>query len=84
MRGLDGCINGDGSDITKGVGCYFFALEEVRELFTDAGLDAIQLEYVTRVYKKSGKNGRDCGKNGGAVERRRVWINGRFRKPLQC
>ncbi|KAL9186261.1 hypothetical protein ACHAXT_005499 [Thalassiosira profunda] len=80
VRGLDG----SNSNISKGVGCYFFEQEEVRELFTDAGLEVMQLEYVTRVYKKSGRNGRDCGKNGGAVERRRVWINGRFRKPLNC
>ena len=65
----------------KGTSCYFFDIEEVRELFTNAGLEILQLEYVTHIYKKSGKKGRDCSKNGGAVERRRILINGRFRKP---
>ena len=53
--------------------CYFFELEEVRELFTSAGMEVLQLEKLSRVYKK---------KDGGAAERRRVWIHGRFRKPL--
>ena len=67
--------------IKRTTACYFFDIDEVRELFTKAGLEIMQLEYVTRVYKKSGKKGRDCSKNGGAVERRRIWINGRFRIP---
>jgi len=83
IRGLDGTGDEDHGKInsaTKGTGCYFFDLEEVRELFTNAGLEVLQLEYITRIHKKSGKHGRDCSKNGGAIERRRVWVNGRFRK----
>lgn len=66
--------------MSTGTGCYFFELEEVRELFTNAGLEVLQLEYDTRVTKKSGKNGRDCSRNGGAVSRTRVCVSGRFRK----
>ena len=74
MRGLEGNNDDDrGVNNDGGTGCYFFDLEEIRELFTDAGLEVLQLEYITRVYKKS--------KGGGAVERRRIWIHGRFRKP---
>ena len=70
--------------LTKGTGCYFFTLEEVQKLFVNhAGLEVLQLEYTTRVYKKSGKNARDCNKNGGGVvNRTRIWINGRFQKPI--
>ena len=78
MRGSE---DADKSQCIKGTACYFFHVDEVKELFTKAGLEIMQLEYVTRVYKKSGKKGRDCSKNGGAVERRRIWINGRFRIP---
>ena len=68
---------------STGTGCYFFDLEEVRELFTNAGLEVLQLEYVTRVTKKSGKNGRDCNRNGGVASRTRRWVLGRFRKVLR-
>lgn len=79
-RGLDS-PDEESNSTTNRTGCYFFDLQEVRQLFTSAGLDVLQLDYVNRVYKKSGKNGRDCSRNGGAVERRRIWVHGRFRKP---
>ena len=66
----------------NGTGCYFFDVDEVRELFTDAGLEVVQLECVTRVYKKAGRNGgKGPSRNGGPVERRRMWVHGKFRKP---
>lgn len=55
-----------------GTGCYFFDLEEVRGLFLKSGMEVLQLELVNRIYKKSAKN---------RVERRRVWVHGKFRKP---
>ncbi|KAL7469933.1 hypothetical protein ACHAXS_010175 [Conticribra weissflogii] len=64
-------------DAPKGTVCYFFDLEEVRKLFMDVGLEVIQLEYVTRVHKKSAKNGTANGANS----RKRIWVHGRFRKP---
>lgn len=80
VRVLDDHYNNDGElDPTKETGCYFFEIEEVRELFTNAGLEVLQLEYITRIYKK--KSGKNDTKNGGAVERRRIWLHGRFRKP---
>jgi len=81
VRGFDPTDHKESDSPTDGTGCFFFDLEEVRQLFTGAGLEVLQLEYVTRIYKKSGKNGRDCSKNGGAVERRRIWVHGKFRKP---
>jgi SAM-dependent methyltransferase len=59
---------------------YFFDLEVVRELFTSAGFEVLQLEYITRPYSKSGKSSRDLSVNGGAVKRTRIWVHGRFRK----
>ena len=58
------------STIAKGTCCYFFDIEEVRSLFTNAGLKVLQLEYITRVYKNKG--------NG--TSKRRVWVQGRFTK----
>lgn len=49
--------------------CYYFALEDLRELF--ASLEVLELQYLARVYRN-----RATG-----VSRRRVWVEGRFRKP---
>ena len=67
-------------DDSSEIGCYFFDLDEVRELFVDAGLEVLQLEYTTRTYKKTGKSSKDLSKNGGAAERKRIFVDGRFRK----
>jgi len=64
VRGLDD------SSSAKGTCCYFFYLEEVRSLFTNAGLEVIQLEYVTRIYKNK--------KDG--TSHKRIWVQGRFKK----
>jgi len=80
--GDDGDETDSASRSEMGTGCYFFELDEVREMF--AGLEVLQLEFTTRTYKKTGKSAKDLSKNGGAAERRRVWIQGRFRKPLVC
>lgn len=62
-----------------GIGCYFFDLNEVREMFVS--LEVLHLEYSSRTYKKTGKSAKDLNKNGGAVERKRIWVDGSFRKP---
>jgi len=72
-----------GSELAKevrGTAVYFFELEEVRELFTSAGFEVLQLEYINRLFSKSGKNAKNINVNGGAVRRTRVWVHGRFRK----
>jgi len=65
VRGLD-----DSNSTIKGTCCYFFELEEVRSLFTNAGLEVIQLEYITRTYKNK--------KDG--TSHKRIWVQGRFKK----
>ena len=72
----------DCSKLSLSTGCYFFEVDEVRKLFSD--LEVLQLESTTRTYKKTGKSAKDLSKNGGASERRRVWISGRFRKPFNA
>ena len=67
----------------RGTAVYFFELEEVRELFASAGFEVLQLEYIHRLFSKSGKNAKNISVNGGAVRRTRVWVHGRFRKS-QC
>jgi len=64
VRGLDD------SSSAKGTCCYFFELDEVRSLFTNAGLEVIQLEYITRIYKNK--------KDGTSYKR--IWVQGRFKK----
>ena len=56
-------------DATK---CYFFTTQELRDLFENAGLEVIELQYVRRIYWNRGTNS----------SRRRVWVQGRFRKPF--
>ena len=79
VREFDDRDHGEDEVATEGTGCYFFDLEEVREVFTNAGLEVLHLERTTREYKKGGKSRRDCSENSGAVNRTRVWIQGRFR-----
>ncbi|KAL7579935.1 hypothetical protein ACA910_004934 [Epithemia clementina (nom. ined.)] len=57
-------------DATK---CYFFTTTELRDLFeTHAGLEVMELEYVRRIYWNRATK----------TSRKRVWVQGRFRKPL--
>jgi methyltransferase-like protein 6 len=54
-----------------GTKCYYFTLEDVRDLFENkAGLKVLELEYIRRTYKNRAKN----------EVRRRVWVQGRFQK----
>lgn len=53
-----------------GTKCYYFTLEDVRELFEQhAGLEVVELKYLRRIYRNRGTN----------EVRRRVWVQGRFR-----
>ena len=54
-----------------GTKCYYFELDDLRRLFEGAGLEVLELDYVRRVYHNRSQ--------GSA--RRRVWVQGRFRKP---
>ena len=45
-------VNEDLEVPPRGTLCYFFDIEEVRELFTSAGMEVLQLETLSRVYKK--------------------------------
>ncbi len=53
---------------------YYFDLEDLDRLFgaRGAGLEVIELKYIRRVYKNRSDD----------TERRRVWVQARFRKPL--
>ena len=55
-----------------GTKCYYFSLEDVRDLFENhAGLKVLELKYLRRIYR-----------NRGTTEvRRRVWVQGRFQQP---
>ena len=55
-----------------GTKCYYFTLEDLETIFGDAGLQVIELYYLRRVY---------ANKASGEV-RRRVWVQGRFVRPL--
>lgn len=60
-----------------GTGCCYFELDDLRELFVneragDDRLELLELDYVQRVYRN----------RGDGTTRRRVWVQGRFRKPL--
>ena len=60
-----------------GTGCYYFELDDLKDLFVnkdanDNKLELLELDYIQRVYRN----------RGDGTTRRRVWIQGRFRKPL--
>jgi len=61
------CQKGDGT------GCYYFELDDLRELFVGDGdkLEMLELDYIHRMYRNRGED----------TVRRRVWVQGRFRKP---
>ena len=61
-----------------GTGCYYFELNDLKDLFVNDydsanndKLDLLELDYIQRVYRN----------RGDGTTRRRVWIQGRFRKP---
>jgi len=58
---------------SDGTRCYYFCLEDIENLFVQqAGLELLELKYVTRIYQNRATE----------EQRRRVWVQGRFRKPL--
>ena len=52
--------------------CHYFSLEEVKELFVQAGFDILELEFIHRQY---------CNRAQGKA-RRRIWCHGKFRKKV--
>jgi SAM-dependent methyltransferase len=58
-----------------GTRVYYFAVEDLKRLFVQqAGLQVLELDYIRRVY---------CNRATGE-RRRRVWVQGRFRKANQA
>ena len=56
-----------------GTKCYYFSLEDLEGLFCDDHrMEVLELKYLRRVYGNKAQN----------QVRRRVWVQGRFRKPL--
>lgn len=56
-----------------GTKCYYFELEDLERLFCETlGMDAVELKYLRRVYDNKATT----------QVRRRIWVQGRFRKPL--
>ena len=55
-----------------GTKCYYFDLEDIKGLFEGVGLEVLELKYLRRVYRN----------NALRESRRRVWVHGKFRKPL--
>jgi methyltransferase-like protein 6 len=55
-----------------GTKCYYFSLEDLDRLFGDAGLEVIELYYLRRLY----------GNKASGETRRRIWVQGRFLKPI--
>ena len=54
-----------------GTKCFYFTLEDLRNLFVEqAGLEELELDYIRRVYYNRKMQ----------TTRRRVWVQGRFRK----
>ena len=55
-----------------GTRCYYFSLSDLESLFAlHAGLEVLELKLIRRVYHNRAKD----------EQRRRVWVQGRFRKP---
>ena len=60
-----------------GTRCYYFDLNDLERLFGTtngnygAGLEIVELKYINRIYRNRAEE----------VIRRRVWVQGRFRKP---
>jgi methyltransferase-like protein 6 len=58
---------------SDGTRCFYFSLEDLERLFiTHAGLELLELKHICRIYKNRANE----------EQRRRVWVQGRFRKPL--
>jgi methyltransferase-like protein 6 len=57
-----------------GTKCYYFSLEDLDRLFVDAGLEVMELYYLRRIY----------GNKGSGETRRRIWVQGRFSKPMEA
>jgi len=59
-----------------GTRCYYFELEDLKALFGNgdkgAGLEVVELKYIQRMYTNRSKE----------FVRRRVWVQGRFRKSI--
>ena len=56
-----------------GTKCYYFVLEDLERIFRDLlGLTVLELKYLRRVYENKATT----------QVRRRVWVQGRFRKPF--
>jgi len=58
---------------SDGTRCYYFELDDLRRIFGEegAGLEVVELKYLRRVY----------GNRSEDAERRRVWVQARFRRP---
>jgi methyltransferase-like protein 6 len=54
-----------------GTKCFYFTLEDIERLFSGVGLETLELKYLRRQYRN----------NALRETRRRVWVQGRFRKP---
>ena len=55
-----------------GTKCYYFSLEDLEGLFRDdLGMEILELKFLRRVY----------GNKATTQVRRRIWVQGRFRKP---
>lgn len=56
-----------------GTKCYYFTLQDLADLFcgVEVGLEVIELKFLRRVYENKAMG----------QKRRRVWVEGRFRKP---
>ena len=53
-----------------GTKCYYFSIEDLETLCQKAGLEVLELQYLKRVYSNRAQS----------QQRRRVWVQGRFRK----